>query len=198
MGYGTSVNVSVPVSPASEPRGDGGLSTLSDLKSRCQGLILCFVGFDVFLDLAERPTGILTLQARKMMALKSSVMKYAVDWFGMVSLTASSLSEATGDIVIALRSQVGTTEGLDRRRPLIIFQDMGKAVDFDHTSGAFIFSQPYVHSTCSSLCNSYCTVRVSRSRLNTRPRGSLVVALFYRDHIVNFAQEIVGVPDLLC
>lgn len=165
VGYGTTVNVSVPVALASEPRGDRGLPTLYDIQSRCQGSNLCLVGFDVFPDLAEPPTGILTLHARRMMALKSSITGYAVDWFEMEISTASSLSEPTGDVVIALRSQVGTTEGLDRRRPLIIFEDIEKAVLFDHTNGVFILSQPYVHYAFSWLCcNCYCTDRVSHLR----------------------------------
>ena len=143
-GLGTTAKVSVPLEPSTESPETGISSVILDIRSKCKGLSLCLVGFDVFPDLSETPTGILSVHARRMIALKSSITTFAVDWFGMDVTTASSLVAADGDILIGLQSQLKLSDKVMKTQPLIVFEDVHRE-DRRQDYGIFYLPQPLVY-----------------------------------------------------
>ena len=144
LGQGTMARVSVPLIASTEPSEAAVHSLLSNTRSKCKGLSLCLVGFDVFPDLSETPTGILSVHARRMMALKSSITAFAMDWFGMEVKAASSLASAEGDIFIGLQSQFETSQSNLKTKPLILFEDV-KTESRVQDYGVFRLPQPLVY-----------------------------------------------------
>jgi hypothetical protein len=144
LASGTSVKVSVPLE--STPQlSDSALESnalVSDIRKRCKGLTLSLVGFEYYPDIGETPTGILSTKARRMLALKSSFITIAADWFGMEVSTASSLASAKGDILLGLRSKIALTEGHVQKQALIIFEDdIGDSLASE-VKGVYYLSQP--------------------------------------------------------
>jgi hypothetical protein len=145
VGYGTTVKVSVPlVSPPqlSDSASAENSTLIPDIRRRCKGLTLCLVGFEYYPDIGENPTGILSVHARRMLTLKSSITTIAADWFGMETSAASSLASATGDILIGLRSKLDLPDGHVQKQALIFFEDtVGGSRSLD-AKGVIYLSQP--------------------------------------------------------
>ena len=127
LGYGTTVKVSVPVSDylslTSSGSGDPG-SIVTDMRTRCKGLVLSLVGFDYLPDIREEPTGILGPQARSVLVLKSSITQIASEWFGMKVTTAPSLANANGEVIVCLRSKWDPLEKHAGALPLVLVNDI--------------------------------------------------------------------------
>jgi hypothetical protein len=143
VGYGTIADISVPSDPAPKFPEVEDRPLVRDIRARCKGLTLCLVAFNVLADL-EPPTGILTPQQRRMIALNLSITTLVVDWFGMEVTAASTLSEAKGDFTIVLQSHIQQSDKSNGRCPLIVFED-GIKTSVQSDSGVFYLSQPYVH-----------------------------------------------------
>lgn len=141
--HGTTVKVVVPVEPSSETpeifSSDGG-TMLNNIKSRCRGLTLCFIGFESEVDDDERSKSLSTLAGR-VHTLKSSLSTYAVDWFDMNVTTASSVQSAKGDILIGLQSMLDLTDDLGEL-PLIIFEDHPEDPRILGAKGVYVLPQP--------------------------------------------------------
>jgi len=141
IGYGTSVKVSVPLEPSLKAQEIASSSVSLKTRAKCEGFSLCLIGFDVFPDLSEPPTGILTVNARRMLALRSSITNFAVNWFGMQITMASSLDSAKGDILMVLRSQLNLSEKLTKTQPLIVYEDIS-TTNRSQDCGIFFLQQP--------------------------------------------------------
>jgi len=77
-----------------------------------------------------------------MLALRSSVTTLLADWFGMVVVTASSIEEAKGDILIGMQSQLNMIPKQIRAEPLIIFEDHYSGFRGINENGLFHLAQP--------------------------------------------------------
>lgn len=143
VGYGTTVNITVPIHDYSHDR-DLGLSDLNLLidstRARCKGAKLCLVGFEYYPDIGEEPTGILSAYARFLMALKSALTKMAADWFQMEVVTASSVRDVQGCVLIGLRSKWDQLELYAGKYPMILVEDTAEERPRDH-EGVFSFPQ---------------------------------------------------------
>lgn len=141
-GYGTTAKVEVSLDDPPEAPGPQILESIqliSDMKTRCNGLTICLIGFEYYPEIGEAPTGILNSHARRMLSLKSSTANYAVDWFGMNVTAASTLHSANGDILIGLQSKLDFSGESWNSRPLIVFEDVERT---RHRNEKGIFSLP--------------------------------------------------------
>jgi signal transduction histidine kinase len=125
---------------------------LLQLKSRKVGL----VGFDIYPDIRETSTGILSTQAKKSLAIKSSLTRAIEKGFGLKAVTATALNSADADIDILMTTEshfrdANPAAGPPRERPLIVLCS-NLTLDYrsvSHANGPVIYlSQPYVHSLC--------------------------------------------------
>ncbi|KAE9374282.1 hypothetical protein N431DRAFT_371753 [Stipitochalara longipes BDJ] len=146
VGYGTWVKVSIPAFISSSDQPDeqsvGSTAKIRDIKVWCVGLKICLVGFDYYPEIEEAPTGILTTHARRMLAIRSSMTTLLAEWFGMVVVTAPSIEEAKGDILMGMQSQLNMVPKQIRPEPLIIFEDHYSGYRGVNEDGVFHLAQP--------------------------------------------------------
>jgi len=145
LGYGTEVKVSVPlVSPTEgiERKGIESEALITSTRARCTELVLCLVGFLLYPDLSQTPTGILTAQERRILILKSSIAKFASDWFGMNTITANTFEAAKGDVLICLQSQLDASDRFTGIQPLIVFEDVVRDDRPRDSEGVYYLLQP--------------------------------------------------------
>lgn len=90
----------------------------------------------------EASTGILSIHARRMLVLKSSLTTFATGFFGMRVVAAPSIAEAYGDILVGLQSQINISERFARTEPMIVFEDVFRAPRSGSKEGIFYLSQP--------------------------------------------------------
>ncbi|TVY42575.1 Hybrid signal transduction histidine kinase B [Lachnellula occidentalis] len=157
VGYGTTVNVSVPIGPPSNSQNktiQDNSSFITGIKTRCRGLKLCFIGFEYYPDIAETPSGLLSAHARCILAMKESLTAMAADWFGLEVTTASSADSAKGDILMGLRSKSSLLKSNHVPiLPLIIFEDTvagdgisgGNGVGAEKPNSPPVFEEVYSH-----------------------------------------------------
>ena len=146
VGYGTTVNVSIPIGPSFNPLDttiQESNSLITDIRARCRGLKVCFIGFEYYPDIRETPSGLLSAHARCMLAMKSSLTAMAVDWFGLEVTTASSAESANGDILMGIRSKSSLLKS-DHvpRLPVIIFEDTTSGYGISDGKGVARLSRP--------------------------------------------------------
>jgi len=146
VGYGTSVKISVPTSLSSSDRPDeqsvGSSATIRDIRIWCIGLKICLVGFDYYPEIEEAPTGILSVHARRMLAIRSSMSTLAAEWFGMEVVAAASLEDANGDFLLGIQSQLNLNAKITKIEPLIVFEDNYSGFRAENGDGVFHLSQP--------------------------------------------------------
>ena len=146
VGYGTWIKVSVPAITSSSEEPDdqsvGSTAKIRDIKVWCIGLKICLVGFDYYPEIEEAPTGILSAHERRMLAIRSSVTTLLTDWFGMVVVTAPSMEDAKGDILIGMQSQLLLVPKQFRAEPLIVFEDHYSGFRGVNEDGVFHLAQP--------------------------------------------------------
>ncbi|KAF4624201.1 hypothetical protein G7Y89_g13972 [Cudoniella acicularis] len=94
-----------------------GSNPIRDIGVWCKGMSLCLVGFDYPPEMEETSTGILGIHSRRMLALKSAIATFAIDWFGMKVVTAPSIVEAAGHILVGVQSQINLPERISRKEP---------------------------------------------------------------------------------
>ena len=143
-GYGTTVKVKAPLMPSSELPDIQFLESsavIADIGRRSKDLTLCLVGFKYYPEMDLTPDGILSPQARRMLAIKSSLTSLAVDWFGMNTTNAASINSAGGDIIMALRSEHDQSDEITNKRPIIFFEDFISG-SIQESAGLFSLSQP--------------------------------------------------------
>ena len=143
-GYGTSVKVTAPLVPSSELPEIQYLESsavIADVGRRSKGLTLCLVGFEYYPEIDQTPDGILSPQARRMLAIKSSLTSLAIDWFGMNTTTATSIESAHSDIIMTLGSEYDKSGDISNTQPMIIFEDIISKRIQGNTE-AFSLSQP--------------------------------------------------------
>jgi hypothetical protein len=167
--YGTRAKIKVPLHLSASEREDmrsaGTNASIRDIGAWCKGLEICLVGFDYYPEIEEAPTGktaspvcfrltniheaailicvgILSVTARRMLAIRSSITTFAADWFGLRITKSSSFAGATGDIFIVLSSQINASEYISRSQPLVILQDFHTGSRPQDEIGIFHLSQP--------------------------------------------------------
>lgn len=145
-GCGTTVRVTAPVEPCdktAETLFPDSSSMLSDIRSRCQGLSLCLVGFEEQqINKDETSNESLTPNTKRVSALRSSLISYASDWLGMNITEASSLKKGEGDVVIGLQSRFNLNASWTKSPPLLIFEDDPLNAHFRHVQGITVLTQP--------------------------------------------------------
>jgi len=145
VGYGTTINVSLPAQisatslDVSAPESN---NLIPSIRERCNGLKLCVLAFEYYPDIVETPNGILDIHARSMLALKSSLIAMAADWFGLEINTVSSLEAVDGDMLLVLRSKWNLLESLALKLPLLVFEDIIGGEPQGNNRGVFSLSQP--------------------------------------------------------
>ena len=104
LGTGTEVKVSIPVvfcgqvedQPLSHPVGE----SLPLSNTPLRELVVCFANFDVFPDINDSPTGLLSPHAHRMLALKTCLMRMVTEHFGMKTCSVKSIDNLDADFVI--------------------------------------------------------------------------------------------------
>lgn len=142
VGAGTAAQVEIPVKhsvPFDEDEEAESNKLIRETKERCRGLSMCLLGLDNYPDPCEIPTHARSAQERKMTAIKSALINYAGDWFGMIIRKACSGLSTNGVIFVCLKSQLQFTDRT-RQKPLIVFEDNTKRPSKEE--GVFYLSQP--------------------------------------------------------
>ncbi|KAH6684251.1 hypothetical protein B0J14DRAFT_465560, partial [Halenospora varia] len=145
IGHGTKITVTVSLKRSAYEESDGRSNdyhTIRDIGVWSKGLTLFLIGFDYLLEMEEASTGILSVHARRMLALKSSLTMFAVDFFGMRVVTAPSTAKAYGEILVGLQSQINISERFARTEPMIVFEDVFRTPRLGSREGIFYLSQP--------------------------------------------------------
>jgi hypothetical protein len=146
IGYGTSMKVAIPLknSDVQDPNDSSisGSTTIRDIGVLSKGLTLCIIGFDYLPEMDEASTGILSVHARRMLALRRTIVSFATDWFGLKVVAASSIAEGAGHILLGLQSQINQTEMMCRNEPLIVLEDVFRGPRLDNSGGIIHLSQP--------------------------------------------------------
>lgn len=94
--------------------------------TKTRGRKVCLAAFDVYPNIGETPTGILSVEAERMLSLKSALASLLSSWFGMEVSYSSSLDMASADIAITMKAefdastQSGPGEAGSGRPPLIV------------------------------------------------------------------------------
>jgi hypothetical protein len=140
VGAGTCVKVEIPVTPRmSALQLDDAL--VVQTRKQCRGFSMCLLGFEQFPDLTEIPTQYRSVYESRMVAIKSSFMTYAGDWFGMVIRKPCSLAAADACIFVCLKSNIGSRDRIEHK-PMIVFEDDKRKAWTRKENGVFLLTQP--------------------------------------------------------
>ena len=102
---GTEVTISLPIVPVKLPAlPDGDKDEILQIRKKFLGLDACLVGFDVFPSLIEEPTGILSMEAKRMFYFKDSLTALLKDWFGMKVTAMAKLEPSTAMVFVIMES----------------------------------------------------------------------------------------------
>lgn len=104
-GTGTEAMVRIPLTERL-PKADS-LKLVSDVKRAVKGLKFNLQCFDMFPDITETPTGILSSEAEAAMLLKSTVQSMLTSWFEMEEITSCSPSSPMADVVVIMEAGLG-------------------------------------------------------------------------------------------
>lgn len=140
QGFGTDVSVSTPLQRPSllltdgdsdgngkdtgrpsVDRVDSSTSRIEEAKATTSGKRVCLVNFDVLPDIEKAPTGILSVDAERMLALRASLSSVLGGWFGVVVVEARDWRAVEADIYVATADEVdswsadGIDDGKDRK-----------------------------------------------------------------------------------
>jgi hypothetical protein len=144
--YGTSFKVAIPLRRSETPDSiDASLTggtTIRDIGVLSKDLTLCIIGFDYLPEMDETSTGILGVHARRMLALRRTILSFATDWFGLQVIVASSITDAEGHILLGLQSRINPIEMQARSEPLIVLEDVFRGRRIEDSKGFFHLSQP--------------------------------------------------------
>jgi signal transduction histidine kinase len=80
------------------------LDPLPLVQKNLRGLDACLVGFDMFPDIGDQPKGNISVEAKRMFSLKSSITSLLGGWFEMRALAAPTLEESTAKVSCIMES----------------------------------------------------------------------------------------------
>ncbi|KAI9650025.1 hypothetical protein NHQ30_000038 [Ciborinia camelliae] len=141
IGAGTAVHVDIPVKgtiPSDSDKEPDSNKLIRETKERCRGISMCLLGLDNYPDPCEIPTDTSSAKERRLTAIKSALINYADDWFGMV-IRKACFGVSNGIIFVCLKSQLEFTDRT-RQKPLIVFEDNTKRSNKEE--GVFYLTQP--------------------------------------------------------
>lgn len=122
----------------------GSTVMIRDISVWCQNVTLCLVGFDHLPDMEETSLEIVSVHGKRLLAVKESITAFVEKWFSMEVVTAPSIAEARGGILLGLQSQMNLSEKIQRREALIVLEDVFKGPRVFNDEGIFHLSQPSV------------------------------------------------------
>jgi hypothetical protein len=107
-GAGTQVIVSIPLasaSPGTYPT-DANLAVVAAVRERVKGLSfhLSRNGFNVYPNISDTPTGILSSEAEGLLLLKHSVMSIMTNWYEMIMVADDNEDNCSIDILVTMGS----------------------------------------------------------------------------------------------
>ncbi|PQE21560.1 hsp90 protein [Rutstroemia sp. NJR-2017a WRK4] len=140
VGVGTCVKVEIPVSPriSALQLND---ALVAQTRKQCRGFSMCLLGFEQFPDLTEIPSQYRSVYEGRMVAIKSSFMTYAGDWFGMIIRKPCSLASTDACVFVCLKSSIGSMDRIERK-PMIVFEDDTRKGWKRKEKGVFLLTQP--------------------------------------------------------
>lgn len=142
IGAGTAVQVEIPVKLAQAQREEEENESnklIRETKERCRGLSMCLVGLDNYPDPCEIPTDARSAKERRLTAIKSALINYAGDWFGMIVRKSCSDNSDGSVVFVCLKSQLHLIDR-SKQKPLIVFEDNAKRTNKEE--GVFYLTQP--------------------------------------------------------
>ncbi|CZR54524.1 uncharacterized protein PAC_04408 [Phialocephala subalpina] len=104
-GTGTEAIVRIPLTERL-PKADS-FKSVSDVKRAVKGLKFNLQCFDMFPDIAETPTGILSSEAEAAMLLKSTVQSTLTSWYEMEELCSCSPGTPIADVILVMEAGLG-------------------------------------------------------------------------------------------
>jgi signal transduction histidine kinase len=104
-GSGTEALVRIPLTERL-PKADS-LKLIGDVRQFTKGLKFNLQCFDMFPDIAETPTGILSSTAEAAMLLKSTVQSTLTTWFEMEEIGSSVAGSQTADVCVIMEAGLG-------------------------------------------------------------------------------------------
>ncbi|OOF93590.1 hypothetical protein ASPCADRAFT_209529 [Aspergillus carbonarius ITEM 5010] len=112
VGVGTQVDIYIPVHPQSDSASHASRrSSPEALASPALPMAACLVGFDGYPNPREIPTGILPAEAKRKLAIRSSLTSVLVHQPGWTLALAESLDHARGDVAVIEESDLTTLPG---------------------------------------------------------------------------------------
>ncbi|RAK95364.1 hybrid sensor histidine kinase/response regulator [Aspergillus ibericus CBS 121593] len=112
VGVGTQVDIYIPVHPLPDSLSHASRRpSPEDLGSPALPVAACLIGFDGYPNPREIPTGILPAEAKRKLAIRSSLTSVLVHQPGWTLMLAESLDHARGDVAVIEESDLHTTSG---------------------------------------------------------------------------------------
>lgn len=103
---GTKATVCIPVKPSSHRSPQDGSDTIAEVKARLTGTRARILneGFNIYPNMSDAPTGILSPESQALIHLKSSVQSLFTNWFGMEMVTSSDNDKRSADVIVVVAS----------------------------------------------------------------------------------------------
>jgi hypothetical protein len=155
LGVGTQVDVYIPVQHLVDPVPANMVDSPSReaTASPKNSLKACLVGFNAYPDLTETPTGILSSDAKRKLAIQSSIAGVLMAQLGWRISLAESLEKGDGDVAVieeaafrALSQGYSSPTSLPKHpfRFFIVLGSIASLLSNQIPSNAILVSQPYV------------------------------------------------------
>ncbi|PWY83335.1 two-component sensor protein histidine protein kinase [Aspergillus heteromorphus CBS 117.55] len=111
VGVGTQVDIYIPVhAPPDLPRHPSRRST-EEIPAPSPPLAACLIGFDGYPTPRETPTGILPAEAKRKLAIRSSLTSVLAQQPGWTLALAETLDKAQGQVAVIEEDDLGTLRG---------------------------------------------------------------------------------------
>lgn len=106
MRLGTKATVSMPVKPAPNNSHTENADIASEVRAKLKNKYVCIVnqGFDIYPNMSDAPTGILSAEAEAMIFLKSSLGSMMTEWFNMEVVSSTNLHHDGAEVFLTLAS----------------------------------------------------------------------------------------------
>jgi signal transduction histidine kinase len=109
QGSGTEVKISLTLDnamPSASLLADSSETVITKVRKTTRGLKACLVAFDVYPNIVGTQTGRPSVEAERMLSLRSSLASHLTNWFEMEVTFSPALNSSSGDIAIAMESEV--------------------------------------------------------------------------------------------
>jgi signal transduction histidine kinase len=109
QGSGTEVKISLTLENAmlsASLLADSSETVITKVRKSTRGLKACLVAFDVYPNVVGTQTGMLSVEAERMLFLRSSLASHLTNWFEMEVTFSPAMNSSSGDIVIAMELEV--------------------------------------------------------------------------------------------